>query len=94
MPSSRKRVHVLVAGRVQGVAFRYYTRREALSLGLSGWVRNLADGRVEAVVEGPASDVEVMVEWIRRGPPGARVDGLEVQDEPPRGKSGKFEITF
>jgi len=71
------RVHVLVSGRVQGVAFRWYAQREAESRGLTGWVRNRRDGRVEACVEGERSKVAEFAEWMRRGPMLARVDNVE-----------------
>ena len=70
----RLRIH----GLVQGVGFRYSMHREALRLGLAGWVRNRRDGTVEAVVAGPAASVEAMVAWAHRGPPSARVDRVEV----------------
>ena len=70
----RLRIH----GVVQGVGFRYSLHREAVRLGLAGWVRNRRDGTVEAVVAGPAAAVEAMVAWAHRGPPSARVDHVEV----------------
>jgi acylphosphatase len=73
---------VLVDGRVQGVFFRESCRREAETRGVAGWVRNRSDGRVEAVFEGPPAAVEAMVAWCRHGPAGARVDEVEVADEP------------
>jgi acylphosphatase len=73
-----KRAEVVVRGAVQGVFFRVETRNRARSLGLVGWVRNAADGSVEAVFEGEDEQVESMVDWCRRGPPGARVDDVEV----------------
>jgi acylphosphatase len=78
-------VHVRIDGRVQGVGFRYWTEGVAVSLGLSGWVRNRRDGCVEAVFSGPADAVEEMLERCRQGPPAARVDRLDIteQDEPP-----------
>jgi acylphosphatase len=87
----RRRVHVFVAGRVQGVAFRRYLVRRAAHLGLWGWVRNLFDGRVEYVAEGPAAAVAALLEWTRRGPPAARVDGVEVAEEAVLGREGPFE---
>lgn len=72
------RAHVWVTGRVQGVWFRGATAEEAERLGVAGWVRNLPDGRVEAVFEGRRSAVDVAVAWCRRGPRSARVDHLEV----------------
>lgn len=68
----------LISGRVQGVSFRYYTYHEALKLGLSGWVRNLWDGRVEALFQGTKSDVERILAWCESGPPAARVDVVQV----------------
>jgi acylphosphatase len=79
------RYRVLVSGRVQGVFFRDTCQRLAWEHGVAGWVRNLPDGRVEAVFEGPAGDVDAMVEWSRRGPRYAAVDHVDVQAEPPEG---------
>ena len=73
----RKRMHAQVYGRVQGVAFRYYARKQALRLGLSGWVRNVADGSVELVCEGYAEDVAQFTEWLRYGPAMAQVHRLD-----------------
>lgn len=86
--SDRVRRHVWVSGVVQGVFFRSMTHREATALGLAGWVRNLSDGRVEAVFEGPASTVEAMVGWCRTGPSHAVVEDVEVVEEPPEGLAG------
>ena len=83
-----KRAHLRIGGSVQGVGFRYEARDRARSLGLSGFVTNLADGGVEAAFEGPEERVESMIEWCRRGPSGARVDGVQVEWEEPRGESG------
>lgn len=68
---------VVVSGRVQGVGFRWSTRRRAEELGVSGWVRNLDDGRVEAHIEGTAEAVQDMLAWLRKGPVGAEVTHLE-----------------
>jgi acylphosphatase len=83
-----KRVRVLISGDVQGVGFRWYCREQAFARGLAGHVRNLSDGRVEAVFEGPPDAVETMVEWCRSGPRSARVDGAEVREEPATGETG------
>jgi len=79
------RYRVLVSGQVQGVFFRDTCRRMALAHGVSGWVRNRPDGQVEAVFEGPAEDVDRLVEWARRGPSRAVVAGVAVRAEPPEG---------
>ena len=88
MPSCR---HVYVRGRVQGVAFRWYTQEKAAELGVSGWVRNLADGRVEAWLEGDGHAVGEMLAWLRRGPPSARVEGVDAREREPEG-FGAFEV--
>jgi acylphosphatase len=82
---------VVVSGRVQGVWFRDTCQRLAHASGLSGWVRNRDDGRVEAHVEGPPESVEALVAWCHEGPPRARVDDVEVHEQSPVGASG-FEI--
>lgn len=75
-----KAVHVLIGGRVQGVGFRAWTAREAGALGLDGWVRNLSDGRVEAVFAGAPDSVASMLEKCRKGPMWGRVDEVSVTD--------------
>nr|WP_246280921.1 acylphosphatase [Cellulomonas humilata] len=82
---------MIVRGHVQGVGYRWSLAREARRLGVHGWARNRADGTVEAVLEGAAADVEVLVEWCRTGPGGAGVSGLVVTVEEPEGLT-KFEI--
>jgi acylphosphatase len=83
--------HVYVSGRVQGVYYRTTTRETARERGVDGWVKNLEDGRVEAVFEGPEDDVEAMVEWCHTGSPNARVDDVSVEYGEPSGLDG-FEI--
>lgn len=83
----RARVHIWISGRVQGVGFRFSTCEVAEQLGLGGWVRNLADGRVETVFEGPAAEVARAVAWCRQGPPGAWVSDLRTESEAPIGES-------
>jgi len=82
----RVRAHVWIVGRVQGVGFRAYTVDEATERGIAGWVRNMPDGRVEAVFEGERAAVEAMVAWCREGPPAARVTSVEVKWEEPLGE--------
>lgn len=87
------RAHVFVSGLVQGVFFRSSTQRVARDLGLAGWVRNLPDGRVEAVFEGDEASVRRAVEWCWKGPSGASVAGVEVRYEPVEGEAD-FSIRF
>jgi acylphosphatase len=89
--SDRTRAHVLISGTVQEVFFRATTKQEADERDVAGWVQNNADGRVEAVFEGPEAAVEAMVAFGHEGSPAAPVETVEVSDEPPRGLSG-FEI--
>ncbi|MCB9897707.1 MAG: acylphosphatase [Planctomycetes bacterium] len=83
--------HVLVSGRVQGVAYRHSTAVAARAHGVRGWVRNLRDGRVEARLEGRPEAVAAMLAWMGRGPPAARVDGTQVGDAEPEGLAA-FEV--
>lgn len=82
------RQRVVVRGRVQGVGFRASCARRAWQAGAAGWVRNLPDGAVEAVFEGPAPVVEALVDWCRAGPPAARVDAVSCVVEHPAGERG------
>lgn len=91
---AKKRVHVFISGKVQGVWFRAYTKEEADRLGIKGWVRNLPDGRVEAVFEGDEQAVEEMVRWCHKGSPMSRVERVEVQEEPYRGEFEDFSIRY
>ena len=77
-----RRVRVIVRGRVQGVAFRYATADEARRAGVAGWVHNRPDGSVEAAFEGRAGAVDELLAFVGRGPPAARVSGIEVFEEP------------
>ena len=88
------RAHVIISGLVQGVFFRDHTRRRALQLGVTGWVRNLPDGRVEAVFEGDREDVQRLVEWSRQGPPAAKVDDVVVTWGEYKGEFDSFDIRW
>lgn len=79
---SRRRVHVVVSGSVQGVGFRFATERQARKLGLSGWVRNLPDGNVEILAEGKPEDVQSLLDWCHVGPPAAQVTSVRHRDVP------------
>ncbi|QOR69507.1 acylphosphatase [Ruania alkalisoli] len=83
--------HVLISGRVQGVAFRAHARRRAERLEVDGWVRNLSDGRVEAWAEGAPDVVGSLLDWLATGPPSAEVTGTQITEEDPQGLSS-FEI--
>ncbi len=85
------RAHVYVSGRVQGVFFRASTREQAQKHGVAGWVKNLEDGRVEAVFEGPREAVESVVNWCHEGSPAATVEGVAVEYTAPNGIDG-FKI--
>lgn len=86
------RAHVFIEGRVQGIFYRVWTQQQAKSLGLSGWARNLADGRVEAIFEGPKARVEEMVKKCHKGPGSAGVENVNVNWEKVTGKFDGFEI--
>ncbi len=86
-----RRAHAYVSGLVQGVAFRYYAQQKAQELGLAGWVKNLPDGRVEAVFEGDPESVREMIAWCESGPSSADVGDVAVEDETPEGLPG-FEV--
>jgi acylphosphatase len=82
------RAHVFITGRVQGVGYRFSTRDEANRLGINGWVRNLSDGRVEALFEGSKAAVEEMIKWCHKGPRAAVVKDVAVEYEEPEGLLG------
>ncbi len=86
------RTRVLVTGRVQGVGFRWAVEDEARDAGITGWVRNLPDGRLEAVFEGEEGAVQRMIGFSRRGPAAARVDDVEIVKEEYTGKFDRFSI--
>jgi acylphosphatase len=83
----------LISGRVQGVGFRYFAQAVAAREGLHGWVRNLPDGRVETVAEGEADSVERFERAIHHGPPGSRVDRVEIDATNPTGRDTGFTVT-
>ena len=86
-----RRVGVVVRGTVQGVGYRFSLRVVAERAGVSGWVRNRADGSVEAELQGAPSEVDTVLAWMAEGPPGARVDSRDVTDLEPEGTQG-FEV--
>ena len=93
MAQELKAVRVRITGRVQGVSFRIWTRKEAERLGLGGYVRNEADGSVSALIAGSEAAVATMIERLWHGPPGASVSGIETQEENLAEKPQGFRIT-
>lgn len=89
-----KRAHIFLEGRVQGVGFRHFTRTNAQKYGVKGWVKNLPDGRVEAVFEGDDEDVKQMVELVREGPRSARVTDSEVRWSVPQDDFNGFRVRY
>jgi acylphosphatase len=83
--------YVRVRGMVQGVGFRHATARRAHELGVSGWVANLPDGSVEAMLQGPANQIDRMLEWMRRGPPSARVTDFASEERAIERRFVRFE---
>ncbi|MBU0476461.1 acylphosphatase [Patescibacteria group bacterium] len=88
------RAHIFVRGRVQGVFFRKNTCQKAKEKGITGWVRNLDDGRVEAIFEGEKEKVEEILEWAGKGPVWAKVDDLEVDWQESKNEFASFEIIY
>jgi acylphosphatase len=88
------RAQLVIHGFVQGVAFRASTRSQAVRLGVGGWVRNLPDGTVQALVEGEKKKVEEMIAWCRKGPYGAHVTEVEISWEPYQGDYHHFDIRY
>jgi acylphosphatase len=82
----------VIAGRVQGVGFRWFAHDAAAREGVHGWVRNLANGSVEVVVEGDAPSIDRLEAAVRRGPSSARVERFDVEDLAPTGRTAGFEI--
>lgn len=89
-----KRVHVFISGMVQGVCYRAETWHYARKLDLKGWVRNLRDGRVEAVFEGTDDTVDTMIAWCKTGPSLASVSDVKVIDEPVLGNLTDFTVRY
>lgn len=89
---NKKRVHIFVSGRVQGIGYRDGVRGKAEKLGILGWVKNLEDGRVEAVFEGEENKVKEIIEWARKGPFLAKVENMDIMPENFSGKFNDFKI--
>ena len=87
-------VNVLISGRVQGVWFRSSTKQKAEQLGVTGWVRNTKDGRVEAIFEGEENSVKSLIEWCHHGPPLAKIEKVEVNNQSPTNGFDGFSIKY
>jgi len=87
------RAHILVQGRVQGVFFRDHTQKWASSLGVYGWVKNLANGKVEILAEGEKDRIEDLIRLVREGPPSSRVDSMDIEWSVHKGNNKDFRIT-
>ena len=94
MGDNKVRKHIYISGRVQGVGFRANARQKAQTYGVNGWIKNLFDGRVEAVVEGDKDSVQQMINFLKRGPSFANVTDVEINDEPPTGNLSNFSIKY
>ena len=94
MSNKKSRAHVFVTGRVQGVYFRQNTKQVATRHGVTGWVRNLPDGRVEAMFEGDDMDVNEVIEWCHIGPPKAKVEDVDVKFQKYTGEFAGFDVNY
>ena len=89
-----KRLHLVLHGKIQGVYFRDYAKAEALKLEVAGWIQNMSDGTVEAVIEGEDEQVSLMLDWLEVGSPGSEVEKIVAREERPYGETGAFNIRF
>ncbi|MCK4781877.1 acylphosphatase [Candidatus Parcubacteria bacterium] len=92
--SKKTRAHIFVKGRVQGVFFRQSAKKKAREFGVFGWVKNLKDGRVEAVVEGEKEKVKKMIKWLKSGPMIANVEDIKIKQEEYQGEFKNFDLRF
>lgn len=88
------RVHALISGKVQGVFFRGSAKEKAEKLGISGWIKNLRDGRVEAIFEGDKENINKMIEWAKKGPIGAKIEDFNLSWEDYKGDFSEFSIEY
>ena len=94
MGSDLVRVRIFAGGRVQGVAYRFFAEKYAGRMGITGWARNLPDGRVEVLAEGSGGNIEVFLERLREGPRLARVDSFDIRREASTGEFRDFQVAF
>ena len=90
----QKRIHIFITGRVQGVFFRQSTRVMAIKNNVTGWIRNLDDGRVEIVAEGEESNIDALIDWCKTGPANSRVDEFELVEENSTDEFKNFEVRY
>ncbi|MGB9711579.1 MAG: acylphosphatase [Dissulfurimicrobium sp.] len=90
----QRRIHAFISGRVQGVFYRASAMDKAMQLDLTGWVKNLADGRVELVAEGSSEAIDAFISWCRKGPPYAHVTNIEVQEQEATGEFDRFSMRY
>ena len=88
-----RRIHAFISGRVQGVFFRANTSRKAKELDITGWVRNLPDGRVEVLAEGDDKKIDEFIKFLHKGPPSAKVEDVEIKEQDYKGEFSDFIIT-
>lgn len=94
MQMENRRISIIVKGLVQGVYFRYFTREEAMKIGISGWVRNLSNGDVEIEAQGTEDNLELFLKQVRKGPQLSRVDSIDVNDLPLSENENGFAIRY
>ena len=87
-----KRINLIISGKVQGVGFRYYTKRTAISLNLKGYVKNLTNNSVEVVAEGAEAEIKQFIEWCKKGPSSSHISDLKINYLPYTGEFKEFEI--
>lgn len=87
-----KRIYILISGRVQGVFFRRFVMHNAVRLGINGYVKNLGDGKVEAVLEGNNKQVDELIELCKQGPIGSKVENVDTKEEKYKGEFNSFEV--
>lgn len=90
----KTRIHAFISGLVQGIFFRSNTKTLAIQLNLTGWVRNLQDGRVEVVAEGEKENINKLIQFLKKGPPGARVENVEIKNEEYKDEFKNFKVVF
>ena len=90
----KSNLHVIISGRVQGVWFRASTKQQAEKLGLTGWVRNISSGQVEAVFEGESDKLDEMIKWCHKGPSLSKVENVEIKKQTPTDAFDDFSIRY